>query len=889
MRKRLVGAVGCAAGLLAAVVWASGVAAADVPAASWTWCGWGGGGFFWVAAFDPTNASTIYLGGDVAGFYKTEDQGLHWRFINRGLQDYGAFGIAVSKSRPATLYGMTTDGIAKSTNGGESWTPLAATRKGAMNLSANKPASVRPVAIDPRDSETVYAGGISGVLGKSTDGGQTWTKLDYLSALDKEPHEAKVVPPAASGKGFLWMGYAAAANDWKNHGRVEKFLSQAGTNWSGYSRVTAAVYAPSNAPKLEAQLVVQSGPNWLWQAGPAMAVKPGAWAELALDLTTIKALDAVHIVYVVLRSGGAAYEGDLAVDAVRLHPADAAASAVALGDWEKPGSVDGWKPGNHTADAPQVKTIRNSADAPVPVVAPIASVAVAESDPSLLLVAHRTLGVFRSADAGATWQRVWSGGGASCVAVFPGDAKRMYGAFEKRGVWVSKDAGVTWSPASAGITNTCSVREVAVDPRRPDVVHAIGLIDWNGSYYRSRDAGATWQCIRHYTRDLSANPTLPDETGSGEFDKRLGGMSKLSNIALSPSNPDVLFLAANWNNMLSADGGTTWTERDRGADITCIHDIQFCGSNTYAAAMDEGLLVSHDQGANWRQIAPRKYTVGLSGHQWRISAVRRGDADRVVSTVFPWTGEPNAVVLSDDQGRFTKVTNGLPAYIPRVNCMWGQSYARALAADPSNPDVLYLGMDGDPEPAKGLMGGGVFKSVDGGKSWAQLPSQPGTRRVFYGLAVDPTEPKRVYWAGFGANGGIYRSEDAGGSWTRLLPSQAYAFNLHVAGNGTVYTGNNDVWRSTDHGQTWKQISNFKTKASLVGIATDPADDKRVWVSLVTWGGEADGGGVYRTTDGGATWQEITGDLGYRKPLILRYNDQTHQLWAGGVGLFRLPQ
>jgi len=47
------------------------------------------------------------------------------------------------------------------------------------------------------------------------------------------------------------------------------------------------------------------------------------------------------------------------------------------------------------------------------------------------------------------------------------------------------------------------------------------------------------------------------------------------------------------------------------------------------------------------------------------------------------------------------------------------------------------------------------------------------------------------------------------------------------------------------------------------------------------------GGVYETTDGGAFWQEITGDLPYRKPLVLRYNPATHELWAAGVCLYKV--
>ena len=64
--------------------------------------------------------------------------------------------------------------------------------------------------------------------------------------------------------------------------------------------------------------------------------------------------------------------------------------------------------------------------------------------------------------------------------------------------------------------------------------------------------------------------------------------------------------------------------------------------------------------------------------------------------------------------------------------------------------------------------------------------------------------------------------------------------------------------------------------------------KRLWISRVTWGGSSSGG-VFRTTDGGARWVDITDDIPYRKPLILRYSAARRELWAGGVGLFRRSQ
>jgi photosystem II stability/assembly factor-like uncharacterized protein len=865
---------------------AAGAFADDPP--SWTWSGWGGGGFFWSAVFDPSNADVIYMGGDVVGLYKTTDRGANWRFINRGLHEYGVYSLAVSKSDPKVLYAMTPNGMARSANGGEDWQALPETLKAAQNLSTHRPGSVRAIAVDPTTADTVYAGSGTGSLCKSTDGGQTWTALDYLAAVKKDAPAASAIA-AASGAGFAWLNYESAGGDWKPHGRVEKYLNN-GEDWSAFNRLTARAYAPAGAPKLTAQLVLQSGGDWAWQQGTEAVLKPGEWTEVALDLSTLKGLDAARMAHVVVRSAGVAWQGELGLDAVTLHPADAAHPPRVIGDWEKPGALDGWRLST-AKDAPFVRGFRTSAEPPPNVKAPIGAVAVAESDPRRIFVAHRQLGIFRSVDAGTTWTHMDTPRAAAHVTVFPSDAQFVFGAFGTNGVWKSSDGGATWASAAGNLPAKCEAREVVVDPRDPQVLHLIGREGWNGQFFSTRDGGATWTSSKRFQRDFVANPTLPAETGSGEFATGIGGLSTPSNLALSPSEPDVLFIAANWNNVLSTDSGRTWNERVRGADITCFHDLRFVGNRIYAAAMDEGLLMSEDDGATWKQLAPLKYSPGTSGHQWRVAAWPKEDGTHhIVSTVSPWQAAevyPNGVLVSDDGGATFSRGQGLPTYLPRANTMWGQGYARALAADPKNPSVLYLGIDGDAEPAKGLSGGGVFKSTDGGLNWTQLPNQPGSRRMFYGLAVDPTDSNRIFWGACGDKGGVWRSEDAGASWERRGGTDPWIFNLEVAPSGNVYAGGNNLWRSTDHGATWKQISKLAGR-TVVGLAIDPEDEQRIWISGVTWGG-SDAGGVFRTTDGGATWQEITGDLPYKKPLILRYNPATRDLWAAGVGAFKTKQ
>jgi len=687
--------LGLVIGLLAA-----GAQTAAQTAPAWEWAGWGGGGFFWSAVFHPTKDGVIYLGGDSAGVYKSEDHGRNWRLMNNGLADYAVYSLAVDRTAPQTVYAATEGGLCKSTDGGEQWRLLPNTGRKDLRITGERKRSIRCIAVDPTDGKIIYAGSPAGKVFKSTDGGETWQ----------------------------------------------------------------AIY-----------------------------------------------------------------------DNIRV------------------GSLQGGT---------------------------IYSVAVAEKEPVLVLAATDDAGLVLSSDAGKTWRELATPKKASSVAVAPSDPNILYATFFTDGVWKSTDKGKTWKDVSQSLPKKCSLCEVAVSPTNPLDVYVIGAFDWNGRFFYSNNGGETWTESSQLTPDSAANPSLADTHPT------TAKLSAPRNLAINPLNPKELYIAANWRPCHSADGGRTWTERVRGADISCVYDLRFHKGRTYAAAMDEGVFVSEDSGARWRALWPLRYDSKLGGHYWRLAISDNNGTDRIVSTCTSWnTRIPGCVVMSDDGGKtYTSSANGLPTTIPTANTMWGNGGPRALAADPKNPMTLYLGIDGD--PSTGKSGGGVFKSEDGGHTWAALPGQPGSRRMFFGLAVDPTDSKRLFWGACATGGGLYRSEDGGASWQRVFKNETWVFNVHVTADGTIYCPGNNLWRSTDHGKNWKQLTKFPFSSRIiVAIETDPADAKRMWFAATTWGSKTEGD-VYETRDAGATWQEITGNLPYRKPLLLRYNPDTRELWAAGVCLFK---
>ena len=177
--------IGCLTLLI--ILTASTAPAADAPKpvpTHWDWCGWGGGGYMWAAAYHPTKPGVLYMGGDCAGVYKSADDARHWRMINDGLVDYAVYSLAVAPSAPDTVYALTDGGLCKSTDAGEHWAFLPDTAKAKLGIVSERHVSVRAIAIDPTNAEIVYAGTPTGRLYKSTDGGKSWAQSFAIPAAE---------------------------------------------------------------------------------------------------------------------------------------------------------------------------------------------------------------------------------------------------------------------------------------------------------------------------------------------------------------------------------------------------------------------------------------------------------------------------------------------------------------------------------------------------------------------------------------------------------------------------------------------------------------------------------------------------------------------------------
>jgi photosystem II stability/assembly factor-like uncharacterized protein len=213
------------------------------------------------------------------------------------------------------------------------------------------------------------------------------------------------------------------------------------------------------------------------------------------------------------------------------------------------------------------------------------------------------------------------------------------------------------------------------------------------------------------------------------------------------------------------------------------------------------------------------------------------------------------------------------------NSVFGTGSVGAIAVADSDPNVVYVGMGESPIRGNVSHGDGMYKSTDAGKTWKRIGLDD-TRQIAR-IRIHPRNPDLVYVAALGHvwgpndERGVFRSKDGGKTWEKVLsrgnkagaadlimdPTNA---NILYAGFWEVYRKpwtlesggpNGGIFKSTDGGDTWTELTRNpglpRGTVGNIGIAVSPANADRVWAIV-----EADDGGVFRSDNGGRTWSKV---------------------------------
>jgi photosystem II stability/assembly factor-like uncharacterized protein len=291
-----------------------------------------------------------------------------------------------------------------------------------------------------------------------------------------------------------------------------------------------------------------------------------------------------------------------------------------------------------------------------------------------------------------------------------------------------------------------------------------------------------------------------------------------------------------------------------------------------ALACSAPTLWAADQGAS---AAPPESA--YSALQWRGIGPFRGGRAVAVAGV---PGSPNVFYFGAAAGGVWKTIDAGATWKPIFDAEKASSIG-AIAVARSNPDILYVGTGEANMRGDVSWGGGVFKSIDAGKTWTDL-GLTDTRQIG-ALIVDPVDPNIVLVAAvghaFGPNTqrGVFRSTDGGKSWNRVLYKNELTGAIDLAADPhnskIIYAAlwqvrrqpwnfssggpGSGLYRSMDGGLTWSQLTAHGLPEGILGridIAISAVDSHRIYAMI-----EAKEGGLYRSDDAGTQWHRVSED------------------------------
>src|SRR5438094_1277980 len=264
----------------------------------------------------------------------------------------------------------------------------------------------------------------------------------------------------------------------------------------------------------------------------------------------------------------------------------------------------------------------------------------------------------------------------------------------------------------------------------------------------------------------------------------------------------------------------------------------------------------------------------LKALQWRSIGPFRGGRSTAVAGV---ASQPMVFYFGGTGGGVWKTTDGAINWEPVSDgSVFGTGSVGAIGLSDSDPNTIYAGMGESPIRGNVSHGDGVYKSTDGGKTCKHIGLED-TRQISR-IRVHAKNPDIVYVAAQGhvwapnEQRGVFRSKDGGKTWQKVLfrSDKAGACDLIIdpTNSNVLYAAFWEVYRkpwtlesggpgsgifkSTDGGDNWTEITRSpglpRGRIGIVGITGSPANPDRVWAIV-----EAEDGGVFGSDNGGRTW------------------------------------
>ena len=470
------------------------------------------------------------------------------------------------------------------------------------------------------------------------------------------------------------------------------------------------------------------------------------------------------------------------------------------------------------------------------------------------------------------------GGRVADIEGVPGDPNIVYVATASGGLWKTTNSGTTWKPIFER-QGTISIGDIALAPGNPDVIwvgtgesNVRNSVSFGDGVYKSLDGGKTWQ-----------NMGLKDS-------------EHISAIAINPQNPDIVYVGALGHAFgpneqrgvfMTTDGGKSWTRTLYIDNQHGVSDLEIDATNpnilyagmwsferkpwTHRSGGEKGgLFKSVDGGRTWNKL-----TNGLPKLIGRIGVRTAPSNPNVVYAIVE--AKEGTLYRSDDRGETFKQISKNERIVAR-----GFYYSR-LRIDPTNENRIYA------------VASTLFVSIDGGKSFRSITSR--THIDYHAFWVDSKNPKRIW---VGQDGGIAVSYDGGETWEPVynMPLGQF-YQIHADNRLPFYyvmggLQDNGAWTGPARNREPAGIMNDDWRMVSFGdgfyIINQP-DDPDLYVS------ESQGGDIVRTDlrsreqQAVNPWGRGSGDgpalgekyrFNWNSPIILSPHDKNTLYFAGNV-------
>ncbi len=501
----------------------------------------------------------------------TTDGGASWNAASAGLPDGGVMALAIDPQNPSTIYAsVLAGGLFQSTDGAASWSAVNSGLEKGITSGSDY---MSVLMIDPQDSNTIYAASHGVVDGedadnglfKTTDGGATWTALDFFALVT-----ALAIDPQTQGTVYAgsYAGVFKSTNGGKNWSASESRLQ---IDNYGSSVISALAIDPQDSNTVYAAGIYagvsktrDAGSNWTAVNSDLRATTPTGLLALRLDP----------------QNPGTIYAG---TDTGMFKTSDAGANWTA---------VNAGLPNGPYGHLP---------------------VSILEIDPqnsgAEYAVDPCCQNIFKSTDGGATWAGALALDAdglvvrgarltAAAVALDPRNPSIVYAAGlfsqsgqqnSENGVLRSTDGGMHWSEVSSGLPisprdQSVFVTTVAIDPQDSSTIYAgigtQGFLAGGNAVYKTTDGGGSWK------------------------NAGMAGFARVDILAIDPQNTSTAYAGAvdriGYRLYKTANGGASWSWLSSGLP-NYITDLAIDPQNsgTFYAGSGSGVFASTDGGANW--------------------------------------------------------------------------------------------------------------------------------------------------------------------------------------------------------------------------------------------------------------------------------------------------